>query len=297
MTVNLRISLVRPMEQRDNMKPELQITTDQNHIMLKVAEKQIHSPSFATLFFDFSISFRPGQFIMVWIPGIDEKPYTVSFHSQNRFGITIEAKGIFSRKAVSLESGDLVGIRGPFGNGFKIISSPDTAVVAGGCGMAPLGPLVEKLDPKTCFIHGARSEEFILYPDRFKIERQLCTDDGSLGHKGFVTDLLEAALDVRKKAGQKNFDMVYTCGPEIMMYKVFQICEAHDIPCQVSLERYMRCGFGVCGACVCGKQVVCKDGPVFTSKLLRNMADFNKTALLKSGKPVDLGEYVSWRCQ
>jgi len=82
-----------------------------------------------------------------------------------------------------------------------------------------------------------------------------------------------------------------------MMAKVFDICEAHGIPCQVSLERYMRCGFGVCGACVCGHAVVCKDGPVFGSKMLRTMADFNTRALLKTGKPVPLNEYATWRCQ
>ena len=77
----------------------------------------------------------------------------------------------------------------------------------------------------------------------------------------------------------------------------FKICEKYNIPCQVSLERYMRCGFGVCGACVCGKEVVCKDGPVFGSKELRGIKDFNTAALLKSGKGVDLSSYVAWRSE
>ncbi|MBA3008933.1 MAG: dihydroorotate dehydrogenase electron transfer subunit [Proteobacteria bacterium] len=269
----------------------------QTPVMLRVAQKKIHGPSFASLYFDHSLEFKPGQFVMVWIPGLDEKPYTISHHSKTGFAITIEAKGIFSKKAVALEEGDLVGFRGPFGNGFNILSSPDIAVVAGGCGMAPLAPLVEALDKRIVFIHGARSKDFILYPERFDTPRQICTDDGSQGHKGFVTDLLEREIITRKKAGTPPLKMVYTCGPEIMMYKIFLVCESFDIPCQVSLERYMRCGFGVCGACVCGRQVVCKDGPVFDSKHLRTMEDFNKTALLKSGKPVQLDQYFSWRCQ
>jgi dihydroorotate dehydrogenase electron transfer subunit len=168
-----------------------------------------------------------------------------------------------------------------------------SAVIAGGCGMAPLAPLVDQLDPETTiFIHGARSKDFILYPDRFHAHRQFCTDDGSFGHKGFVTNLLQQEID-----RGTPIDRVYTCGPEIMMYNIFQICEKHDIPCQVSLERYMRCGFGVCGACVCGDRIVCKDGPVFESKQLRQMKDFNQTALLKSGREVDLETYFSWRCQ
>jgi dihydroorotate dehydrogenase electron transfer subunit len=270
------------------MKP----ITDQKHIMLRVQEKRVESPVFATLFFQFDLPFKPGQFIMVWIPGLDEKPYTISQHFADRFAITIEAKGLFSRKAVALDKGDLVGIRGPFGNGFDIQPDAESAVVAGGCGMAPLAPLVEMLPKNACVIHGARSKEYLLYPDRFDIQREFCTDDGSFGHKGLVTDLLEAQI-----ASGRQFDCVYTCGPEIMMYQVFNICEKHQIPCQVSLERYMRCGFGVCGACVCGKQVVCKDGPVFSSAALRDIKDFNAKALLKSGREVELSQYFSWRCK
>lgn len=271
--------------------------TDQRPVMVGVAKKEVHSSSFATLYFEASLAFKPGQFVMVWIPGIDEKPYTISFHQENQFAITIEAKGLFSQKAVSLEKGDLVGFRGPFGNGFTPVSSPDIAVVAGGCGMAPLAPLVEILDPTIVLIQGARSQEFLLYPHRFKTPRQICTDDGSQGLKGRVTDLLEQEIQTRRKQGEKKLDMVYACGPEIMMHKIFVLCETHNIPCQVSLERYMRCGFGVCGACVCSSQVVCKDGPVFESSQLRTMADFNTTALLKSGQAVDLDQYFSWRCQ
>ena len=163
--------------------------------------------------------------------------------------------------------------------------------------MAPLATLIEKFENNLFFIQGARSEQFILYPGRFRNKPHICTDDGSAGHQGFVTDLLEKKLESMKKNRKKTFDMVYACGPEIMMYRVFQICDAHKISCQVSLERYMRCGFGVCGACVCGKQVVCRDGPVFNSDVLRTMSDFNRKALLKSGKAVDLDQYVSWRCK
>ena len=265
--------------------------------MVKVADKEIHSPEFATLYIDEPVAFKPGQFVMVWIPGVDEKPYTISHHSPERFGITVEAKGVFSKKAVSLNPGDKIGIRGPFGNGFNMgTGHKRVAVVAGGCGMAPLAPLVEAFGtnsgPRVVLIQGARSKSFLLYPDRFKAMVEFCTDDGSQGHKGFVTDMLVQKIN----ALPDGFDMVYTCGPEIMMAKVFDICEAHGIPCQVSLERYMRCGFGVCGACVCGHAVVCKDGPVFGSAMLRTMDDFNTRALLKTGKAVPLSEYATWRC-
>lgn len=270
--------------------------------MVEVADKDVHSPEFATLYVNQAIDFKPGQFVMVWIPGVDEKPYTISHHSPDRFGITVEAKGIFSKKAVSLGPGDKIGIRGPFGNGFNMgIDHKRVAVVAGGCGMAPLAPLVEAFQadngPEILLIQGARSKSFLLYPDRFTANVEICTDDGSKGYKGFVTDILVQKIKDLSDSSAPGFDMVYACGPEIMMAKVFDICEAHGIPCQVSLERYMRCGFGVCGACVCGHAVVCMDGPVFGSKALRIMADFNTRALLKSGKPVPLNEYATWRCQ
>ena len=275
--------------------------TDQRPVMLRVAENQRHSETFSSLFFDFTMDFKPGQFVMAWIPGLDEKPYTISHHSENRFAITVEAKGRFSKQAVSLEPGELMGFRGPFGNGFNIPPFPRIAIVAGGCGMAPLAPLVDKLektqDRELVLIHGARTKEFLLYPDRFATTRQICTDDGSQGQKALVTDLLEEEIRRRAASGTPGLDLVYACGPEIMMHAVFQLCETHGIPCQVSLERYMRCGFGVCGACVCGNQVVCKDGPVFASRTLRTMEDFNTTALLKSGQPVNLTDYFSWRCQ
>jgi len=270
--------------------------------MVEVADKEVHSPEFATLYVNQAIDFKPGQFVMVWIPGVDEKPYTISHHSPDRFGITVEAKGIFSKKAVSLGPGDKIGIRGPFGNGFNMGSDyKRVAVVAGGCGMAPLAPLVEAFQagngPEILLIQGARSKSFLLYPDRFTANVEICTDDGSKGYKGFVTDILVQKIKELSAACVPGFDMVYACGPEIMMAKVFDLCEAHGIPCQVSLERYMRCGFGICGACVCGHAVVCMDGPVFGSKDLRTMADFNTRALLKTGKPVPLDEYASWRCQ
>ncbi|HKL81262.1 MAG TPA: dihydroorotate dehydrogenase electron transfer subunit, partial [Desulfobacter sp.] len=233
--------------------------------MVKVADKEVHSPEFATLYVNQAIDFKPGQFVMVWIPGVDEKPYTISHYSPDRFGITVEAKGIFSKKAVSLGPGDKIGIRGPFGNGFNMGSDyKRVAVVAGGCGMAPLAPLVEAFQagngPEILLIQGARSKSFLLYPDRFTANVEICTDDGSKGYKGFVTDILVQKIKELSAACVPGFDMVYACGPEIMMAKVFDLCEAHGIPCQVSLERYMRCGFGICGACVCGHAVVCMDG-------------------------------------
>ncbi len=80
-----------------------------------------------------------------------------------------------------------------------------------------------------------------------------------------------------------------------MMCKVYQLCKEHNIHCEASLERYMKCGIGICGQCVCNGQMVCKDGSVFNLNSLNTMSDFGNYSLLKSGKKVTLKEYGEWR--
>ncbi len=92
------------------------------------------------------------------------------------------------------------------------------AVVAGGCGMAPLAPLVEAFQtddgPEVLLIQGARSKSFLLYPGRFAAKAEICTDDGSKGYKGFVTDILVKKRNELSNGSTPVFDMVYACGPE-----------------------------------------------------------------------------------
>ena len=85
---------------------------------------------------------------------------------------------------------------------------------------------------------------------------------------------------------------VYTCGPEVMMRALFALCEEFDVECQAALERYMKCGFGICGQCVCGEMLVCRDGPVFSSDALRRMEEFGRTARLKTGGRVPVQEFL-----
>ncbi len=88
----------------------------------------------------------------------------------------------------------------------------------------------------------------------------------------------------------ENQITVYACGPEIMLKRVFEICEGHNVQCQLSLERMMRCGFGVCGLCALEPSglLVCRDGPVFTNSDLRNCTDFGKKHRDFSGREIDL---------
>jgi len=151
--------------------------------------------------------------------------------------------------------------------------------------MASISTLIDKLK-NPIIINGARSKKHLIYLKRYK-NMLTTTDDGSYGKKGFTTQVLEEELK------KKKFNMVYTCGPEIMMKKVIDICNKHKIPCEASVERFMACGFGICGKCMVNDKIVCKDGPIFTSKQLKNMDEFGKSARLKSGKKVSLKKYHS----
>lgn len=235
-----------------------------------------------SFFFKHSLECKPGQFIMVWLPGIDEKPMAVSYLSKKEFAFTSNAIGNFTRKLDALKKGDKLGIRGPYGTSFSI--KENSCVVGGGVGMASVSTLIDILK-NPIVINGARSKEHLIYLKRFKNKNMIvATDDGSFGRKGFTTDILREVLENKKN----KIKIVYTCGPEIMMKKVFEICEKYKVECEASLERMMKCGFGVCGACMADDRLVCVDGPVFKSNELRKMPEFGNFARLKSGRRVTI---------
>lgn len=253
--------------------------------MAKIVEVKDEARDIRALWVDCQLDFEPGQFVMVWIPRLDEKPYSLSGRAQGRVAVTVRRRGRFSDRLFEMRPGDRVGLRGPYGKGF-VIKRP-AVIVAGGCGMAPLAPLKEAL-PEAALICGATTADEILFRDRFP-GMTVCTDDGSAGHKGFPTEILKGHLD------RGNARVAYTCGPEAMMRAVFELCEQYGVECQAGLERYMKCGFGVCGQCACGDKLVCRDGPVFNSGDLRDMDEFGRFARLKSGRRVTVAEYANWR--
>ena len=129
---------------------------------------------------------------------------------------------------------------------------------------------------------GARTALDLPCVEQFRaleVDLVLATDDGSLGHKGYVTDLV---------AQQTNPFTIYACGPEPMLVAIHRLCRERDIPGQLSLERYMKCGFGVCGQCALDGFLVCQDGPVFDVEQLDDLQDFGHTRRSATGRQLPI---------
>lgn len=253
--------------------------------VLQIIETKKENSDIKTIKFEYTEDTTPGQFFMVWIPRVDEIPMSVSYIDKKVKGITFKRVGEATDALFELKEGDKIGIRGPYGNGFKI-DGKTILFVAGGTGIAMITPTVEKAIDKnirTKVIIGAKNKDELFFENRLKKyggELYVSTDDGSKGYKGFATDLAKQIINDNK------FDLILTCGPELMMKKMFDISQ--NIPFQASLERYMKCGFGICGQCCVGKGLrVCTEGPVFDKKMLKNIKDFGIYKRDASGQKIN----------
>ena len=232
----------------------------------------------STIFFDDSrcAAADPGQYAMIWIPGVGEVPMSLSvIGPAERSAITVRSRGETTEALLALSAGEQIGVRGPYGKGYTLVKGK-ALLIGGGTGVASLSPLAEKLaefESEVVFVLGAERGEEVLFAkrlsrlegDRFRLF--VTTEDGSAGIKGRVTE------PARRLMEKEWFDKVYTCGPELMMREVFSITEKRGLELQASLERIIKCGVGLCGHCSIGPYMVCKDGPVFTSDQLREVTD------------------------
>lgn len=251
------------------------------HVPKTVAIKRIikETETVKTFIFDFPTNnITPGQFMMVW-NFEDEKPMSISLidRKKNEIGISIKKVGPFTEAVHSLKVGDKLGLRGPYGHGFEIKGSKILAV-GGGVGMAPIAAFVEYARNKGVdvdVITAAATKNELLFMDKLKatdITAYACTDDGSFGFCGFATEFMEKILQ------ENDYDMIVTCGPEVMMKGIFEIAEKYKIQAQFSLERYMKCGIGICGQCCVDDTGwrVCVEGPVFSIEDVRLISEFGK---------------------
>jgi len=258
---------------------------DPNHPYICTIEKVVdETPTVRTLYFHDPIlaSVLPGQFAMVWIPGVNELPMSVMIsESDEKSGFTVRKRGESSTALYNLQVGQQIGVRGPYGNSFDI-KDGKILLIGGGTGLVPLIRLIKfsKTTNKITLLMGSQTKEEVFFEDIkniFDVDIIPVTEDGSYGEKGYVTDVLEKLLD------ENTYDAIYTCGPELMMYKVVKLANEKGIFVQASLERMMKCGVGICGSCCVNEDLVCRDGTVFDGQHLAKNSEFGHFERTKSG--------------
>lgn len=238
-----------------------------------------------TFRFRYNKEVKPGQFFMVWIPKVDEIPMSASYLHGLK-GITVEKVGEATQALHKLKQGAKIGIRGPYGNGYKLLGKK-ILFVAGGTGIISLAVAIEEAKQagkNIKVILGAKNKKELIFIQRIKKSARILisTDDGSLGRKGLASELAE------EKVEKEKFSQIITCGPEPMMKKVLELGLKYKIPVQASLERWMKCGLGICDTCAINGLHVCKDGPVLDDKILVKLNEFGKFKRDSSGRRVKI---------
>ncbi len=235
-----------------------------------------------TIEIDHDTEALPGQFLMVWIPGVGERPMSIGNNSP--LTICVADVGKVSSAICKLKEGDSISYRGPFGKRFTLPGRAKKILcVGGGYGVVPmyfLSKVAKEVGVESFGVVGGKTEKDIIWGKQlFAVCKEvfITTDDGSKGKKGTVM------VEVEELIG-KNFDTVYACGPEKMMEAIAKLCKEKKIPCQLSVERYMKCGVGVCGSCGINGKLTCLDGPVFTGEEVLSFSEFGKQHRDASGR-------------
>lgn len=216
----------------------------------------------------------PGQFVNLKVPEHSlRRPISICEidREAGTLRLVFEIRGEGTKVLSSIEQGSELDLLGPLGNGFTIYPGKKAVVIGGGIGVPPMLELAKAYNGQAAAILGFRDASVCILEEDFKAhctQTMLYTDNGTKGEKGFVTDGLAKLIE------QQAPEVIYACGPEIMLKKIIAMADEHNIPCQVSLEQRMACGVGACYVCACrlvmdGEEYfghVCKDGPVFDSK-------------------------------
>ncbi len=221
-----------------------------------------------------SESVNPGQFVQLGLPEgehILRRPLGIARHDAAQKTLTLfyRVVGQGTKRLSAHRCGDIVNVLGPLGHGFSR-QAEHPLLVGGGMGLSPLLSWAAEFPGKADVLMGGKTSEELFWQQDFKElvhGLHITTDDGSLGEKGFTTQLLPRLL------AKEKYDYILTCGPEIMMRSVAGIAKEHNLPCEVSLERRMGCGLGACLSCSVdstdGKRLkVCKNGPVFPAEMV-----------------------------
>lgn len=220
---------------------------------------------------DSSYNITPGQFVNIKI-GKDlilRRPFSIHDYDKDAgiLNILYRLVGKGTERLSSYKSGVSIDVLGPLGNGFsKKLTNKKILIIGGGMGGAPLYYLAKSvtLNNKVTVLIGGKDEADIIYYNKIftdlPVEFGISTVDGSAGYKGNVLSLWQEQYNIK-------YDFVYSCGPEGMLREVQKISQILDILGEISLEKRMGCGYGVCLSCVCqtstGNLRTCKEGPIF----------------------------------
>jgi dihydroorotate dehydrogenase electron transfer subunit len=225
---------------------------------------RVETPTIRTFILDGEMQAQPGQFVMAWLPCLDEKPFSLSGAAP--IALTVDRVGPFSTALHALAPGDQIWLRGPYGRPFALPADDGPLLlISGGCGVAPLlylARVARRSGHPVQAVLGARTAASLPLKDEFAAVGcavHVATDDGSSGAQGTSLDLAASLLG-REGIAPAG---LYACGPEPMLEGVYRLALTHSLPCQLSYEAYMRCALGICGSCARGDQLVCRDGPVF----------------------------------
>jgi len=262
---------------------------DPNHPHICTIERIVdETPTVRTLYFHDPVlaDVKPGQFAMVWIPGVNELPMSVMVSDVgDQAALTVRKRGESSTALYNLSVGRQIGVRGPYGNSFEI-KDGKILLIGGGTGLVPLMRLIKFSKPSNeiTLLMGSQTKNEVFFEEKAKelipgsnLTVIPVTEDGSYGEKGYVTDVLEKLLE------ENTYDAIYTCGPELMMYKTVQMANKKGIFVQASLERMMKCGVGICGSCCVNDDLVCRDGTIFDGDHLSTKSEFGHSHRTKSG--------------
>lgn len=272
--------------------------TPQLPVMKAIKKITTETAHVKTFVFDHSVGAKPGQFVNLWIPRMDEKPFSVAYDDGKELWVTFFAVGKFTEHLQTFKVGDLVGIRGPYGSTYDFEDGDHLILVAGGYGAAPMFFVAKEALKRGCkvdFIVGARSKEHLLFLEHVEslkaqgeINLHVATDDGSKGFKGYNVSLLKKIIEEEGKP-----DKVFACGPEVMLKALSDYCFEKKISAQLSLERYMKCSFGVCGHCAMDPLglLVCKDGPVFGNDVCQKLSEFGEYERDLNGKKIHFKDH------
>lgn len=234
---------------------------------------------------------RPGQFVHIQVAETYDpllrRPLSIAGINPGKEEVTIyyRAAGRGTDLLTRFQENDHVSILGPLGNGFTIPQEGEILLIAGGIGVFPLYSLLQAVNldhVKLYLLWGGENIDFLESADlkyvlNKGINLQIATMDGSLGHKGLVTDLLQKFLNNKgiQELNRNKRLKAASCGPKGMLKAVAEVCARYEIPLEVSLEERMACGIGACLGCVCTvkdeegnrrRKRVCKEGPVLPAK-------------------------------